>query len=139
MADSLTLVRESYGRCTLDNDFFEDFYEIFMSSSPEIKPFFARTDMSKQRQLLREGISFMLLFAQKNEGGKLAIKNIGVLHDRDHVDVRPDLYRLWIDSLLKCIEKHDSRFNTEIKDAWEEILKPGIDRFIEMYEPRRDS
>ena len=134
MADALQTVRESYGRCTLQKAFFEDFYDIFMSSSPEIKPFFSRTDMTKQRQLLREGISFMLLYAQKNEGGKLAINNIGQLHDQNHVNVRPNLYRLWIDSLLKCIEKHDNRFTEDVRRAWEEILKPGIDRFVDVYE-----
>lgn len=137
MADSLTMVRESYGRCSLQKEFFEDFYEIFMSSSPEIKPYFVKTDMSKQRQLLREGIAFMLLYAQKNAGGMLAINNIGELHNTENVNVRPDLYRHWIGSLMQCIEKHDARFSEEVRTAWEEILKPGIDRFVDMYHPEK--
>ncbi|MCB1174345.1 MAG: hypothetical protein KDK39_12305 [Leptospiraceae bacterium] len=135
--NTLAIVRESYGRCAMQATFFEDFYETFMRSSPEIMPFFDKTNMAKQRQLLREGISFMILFADNNAGGEMAIEHIGKIHDVKHVNVRPELYPLWINSLLECIGKHDKHHNEEIRDAWKAVLDIGIRRFIAMYRPQK--
>ena len=129
----LKSVRESYGRCALDREFFDKFYVNFMGSSPEIPPFFTKTDMHKQKQLLREGISYMLLFADGSDGGTIAINKIGVIHDEKHVKVKPELYPLWINSLLKTIAEHDHRFNDELKEKWKTVLAEGIKRFTEMF------
>ncbi len=131
--DTLSIVRESFGRCALHRDFFDDFYDVFMNSSPEIRPFFARTDMTKQKQLLREGISYMILFADQNKGGQLAIEMVAGIHDRRHISVRPDLYRFWVESLLAVVRKHDVRCTEEIIRAWEGVVQRGIARFVEVF------
>ena len=65
--NTLAIVRESYGRCAMQATFFEDFYETFMRSSPEIMPFFDKTNMAKQRQLLRELRQCCTELRQKDE------------------------------------------------------------------------
>ena len=47
-------VMQSYGRCCASPSFFDDFYVTFLASSPAIREKFARTDMTAQKQLLRE-------------------------------------------------------------------------------------
>jgi hemoglobin-like flavoprotein len=131
--DTLAIVRESFGRCALDREFFNDFYDVFMNSSPEIRPMFSRTDMAKQKQLLREGIAYMILFADQNKGGQLAIEMVAEIHDRQHVGVRPDLYRFWVESLLTVVRKHDARCTDEIVRAWEGVVQRGIARFVEVF------
>ena len=133
----LAKVRESYGRCVLSDTFFEDFYDSFMGSSSEIRAYFSKTDMAKQRSLLREGISFMLLYAGQKSSGKIAIEHIGKIHDNEHINVRPELYPLWVESLLKCVEKHDKYFDEEVRAAWKEILEPGINHFKDVYIPKK--
>jgi len=130
----IDIVRQSYGRCALAEGFFDDFYDTFMNSSPQISPYFASTNMTKQKQLLREGISFMILFAEQHRSGVMAIDHIGALHDKDHVNVSPDLYRLWTSSLVKTIAKHDRRFDADTERAWDDVLSRGIRRFVELYQ-----
>ena len=131
--EHIDIARSSLGRCALHPDFFQDFYDTFFESSPEIAKFFANTDMEKQKELLRKGISFMLMFAANHPGGKLAIDRIGEIHDPRHHNVRPELYARWTESLLATIEKYDRRFDENVRAAWHKALQPGLDRFIELY------
>ena len=41
-------------------DFAETFYEAFMSASPAIAPFFAKTEFARQRTLLRDSVYLMV-------------------------------------------------------------------------------
>ncbi len=131
--NALQTARESYGRCALAPNFFQDFYDTFFASNAEIPQIFSKTDMRKQQDLLREGISFLLLYGAANENGKLAIDRIGKLHDDKHVNVKPDMYRFWVQSLLENIEKHDPRYTPEVRQAWEETIAKTINRFTELY------
>jgi hypothetical protein len=55
-------VSQSYGRCCLSSGFFDDFYQTFFNSSPRVRAKFANTDMAKQKSLLRDGITYMIMF-----------------------------------------------------------------------------
>ena len=74
-----------------------------------------------------------MLYGAANENGKLAIDRIGKLHDDKHVNVKPDMYRFWVQSLLENIEKHDPRYTPEVRQAWEETIAKTINRFTELY------
>ena len=50
------IVMQSYGRCCASASFFDDFYQQFLQSSPEVRAKFTNTDMPAQKLLLRQGI-----------------------------------------------------------------------------------
>lgn len=127
------LMEESFGRCVLKKEFFSDFYNTFFASSPDIPPYFNKTNMTKQYELLREGLSFIILFDSGNTSGKLAIDRVGRLHDVDQVNVRPEHYKYWVDSLVKTVEKFDHRYTPEVGRVWEETAQKAIRRFVELY------
>jgi len=131
--EEINKVRSSYGRCVNNPAFFEAFYDIFVNSHPEIKPMFKNTDMDKQKGLLKQGISYMFLFAKKSSVGVSAIKRLATMHDKDHLAVKPDLYAFWVNSLISTVEKHDKEFTSETKTLWENVLTPGIKEFKAMY------
>ena len=133
MPEKLETVKESFGRCALKKGFFDDFYSNLQASSPEIPPYFTDVDMDKQKRNLREGISFMLLFAEQNDSGKLAIDKVASVHDSRNINVRPELYRYWVGALIETIKKYDHRFTEEVEKNWEEILQISIKRFVELY------
>ncbi|HEX9758533.1 MAG TPA: hypothetical protein VGB26_12180 [Nitrospiria bacterium] len=54
--------KESYARCISNPNFINRFYEIFMASHPDIKSLFKNTDWDKQMELLKKGVSMMILF-----------------------------------------------------------------------------
>ena len=123
----------SFGRCTLKKDFFEDFYNDFINRSPEIKTMFTNTNMTKQRQLLKDGISYMIMFAKKSATGTAKMEQIAQLHDRQHFNVRPELYALWLDALLDTVKRHDPQYTPEISKSWIATMNMGLDLFKKQY------
>ncbi|KXS53730.1 MAG: globin [Pseudomonadota bacterium] len=118
------LVFQSYGRCCRNDAFFIDFYDYFMSSSEVIKNRFINTDMAAQRHLLRNGIMQLILHARGMSDRKL--RALGESHNRNHYDIKPEWYDLWLSSLLKTVRKHDPEHTQTLESAWVEVLTPGI-------------
>jgi hemoglobin-like flavoprotein len=119
----------SYGRCLKAKDFWGDFYDIFLASSPEIGRMFQSTDIEKQKKIINSSLNFVLMYA-KDPSSAFAnneLNKIGVTHDNTHRNVRPDMYRLWIDSLVQAVKKNDGeRFTPELEKSWREVLEPAI-------------
>lgn len=89
MTDDKDLVQRSYGACCLSPMFFDDFYDAFLASSSEIAGKFVNTDMTKQKQLLRDDISFMILFYSGAVSGRMKVKRLGESHAQDRMDIKP--------------------------------------------------
>ncbi len=119
------LVFQSYGRCCRKDEFFVDFYDFFMSSSDTIRNRFLKTDMEAQRHLLRNGIMQLILHARGMSDRKL--RALGESHNRNHYDIKPEWYTLWLEALLKTVRQHDPDYTPELGKAWREVLNPGID------------
>ncbi|WP_372964977.1 globin domain-containing protein [Marinobacter sp.] len=125
------LVFQSYGRCCRKDDFFVDFYEFFMSSSDAIRNRFAQTDMEAQRHLLRHGVMQIILVARGMSDRKL--RDLGESHSRHKYDIQPEWYGLWEEALLKTVRVHDPEYTPQLRQAWKEVLKPGIDLIRDAY------
>lgn len=124
-------VFQSYGRCCRDERFFEDFYNIFMSKSDEIRAMFDNTDMVEQRRLLRAGISWLIMYARGAPGQKL--RDLGHSHNREGYNVRPAWYEIWLDSLVEAVALHDPEYDEALGRQWREVLRPGIDLMRNVY------
>jgi hemoglobin-like flavoprotein len=118
-------VMQSYGRCCASTSFFDDFYASFLASSPAVRDKFVKTDMVAQKQLLRAGILNLVMFARGMPNTKL--QALGKSHSRAHLDIRPELYDLWIAALLKTIRQHDRQLEQLDLEAWQVVLNKGID------------
>lgn len=120
----------SYGRCCNDA-FFEDFYQTLMGKSEEIRAMFANTDMAEQRRLVRAGLMWLIMYAQGSEGSK--IEHLARTHNRHHMNVHPNYYAYWVDSLMETVAQYDPQFDSTLEKAWRETLKPGIDMMKDGY------
>lgn len=118
------LVMQSYGRCCASPSFFDDFYRHFLASSPQIRAKFAETDMPAQKLLLRQGILNLVMYARGMSDSKL--RALGESHSRTRLDIRPELYDLWLDALLLTVSSHDGQFGPALREAWREVLGKGI-------------
>lgn len=136
MATDHELVKASYGRCCLAPGFFDSFYATFVASSPVVRDKFRKTDMARQKGLLREGITFMILFAGGSAMAAGKIKALGESHAKTRLDIAPALYPLWIDSLLIAVAKHDPQHTKEMDDAWRRTMAKGIGVMQSMYESK---
>ncbi|MBD3814369.1 MAG: globin [Betaproteobacteria bacterium] len=118
-------VMQSYGRCCASAAFFDEFYATFLASSPAVREKFVKTDMVAQKQLLRAGILNLVLFARGMPDTKL--RALGQSHSRAGLDIRPELYDLWVEALLKTIGQHDRQLEQADLQAWRLVLNKGID------------
>ncbi len=116
-------VMQSYGRCCASPDFFDSFYRHFLASSPLIREKFVDTDMSAQKQLLRQGILNLVMHARGMPDTKL--RALGASHSRHGFDIRPELYELWREALLRTIGEHDPQCCVNTREAWREVLNKG--------------
>ena len=123
----------SYGRCTLSPSFFDDFYEELMQSSPDIKNKFTGLDMAKQKSLLKEGISFLLMLNKGSDVAKRKISALAGTHSKDHQNIEPWMYDHWKASLLKTVKAHDPKIDDALLESWDLALQGGIKMLIEKY------
>ena len=127
------LVQQSYGACCLSPKFFDDFYAAFLASSSEIAGKFVNTDMNRQKQLLRDGITFMIMFYNGTAVGQMKVKRLGESHAQDRMDIKPQWYDLWVNALMKTIAQHDSKFSPALDRAWRTVLSKGIESMRRQY------
>ena len=133
MSSDKQLVTRSYGTCCIAPEFFNDFYDNFASASPKIGEKFKQTDMARQKKLLREGITYMVMFADGSSIAERKVRGLGESHSQSRLDIEPGLYELWVNALLKTIAKHDKAFNPELDKAWRRVLGKGIELMKSMY------
>ncbi len=124
-------VMQSYGRCCASPAFFNDFYQAFLASSPLIRAKFVNTNMTAQKQLLRQGILNLVMYARGMPDTKL--RALGASHSRAKLDIAPELYGFWLDALLQTIKLHDPECTAQIIRDWREVLGKGIEVITSHY------
>lgn len=127
-------VKASFARCAaLGDEFFDSFYASLVDRETAIGQMFAETDMQRQNQLIQDGIAQLIAYAEGNATAETHIRALGRSHSRHFINVPPDFYPLWVDSLLTALREHDPKFNSQLADEWKKVIAPGIALMISMY------
>ena len=123
----------SFQRCMIHRRFFDLFYDDFLNSSVEVQQKFQRTDFARQKRALR--LSFLLVMdAVVHKTNDFSVlEPTAISHSRAKADIRPHLYDLWLDSLLRTVKSCDSRYSAETERLWREAFKPAIDYIVSKY------
>jgi hemoglobin-like flavoprotein len=123
----------SFGRCCIQPDFFDRFYEIFVDSHPGIAPMFAETNMKRQKELLRHGITTaLMMISGKSKSAEQTLLRIARSHGPEgSVHVGADLYPFWRDSLIACVREFDEEFTPELEREWREAVNRVIQFILE--------
>lgn len=128
MTDKSRDVMASYHRCRRDPQFVDSFYELFLAMSPEIARMFGQTDFTIQKLMLRESLLELLCFDQGVSGTREEIERLGRRHQT--LEVKPEMYVMWLDALCAAIQKHDPDYTPELEQRWRAALQRGIDVMI---------
>ncbi len=126
-------VRDSFKRCEAAGDFAETFYGVFLDSSPEVGPLFSNTDFSKQRKLLRASVAMLVAQDIDHPKARETLERIGQSHSQRELDVKPELYEIWLNSLCQTVQKMDPDFDAELERAWRDRMRPGIELITSLY------
>ncbi len=124
--ESHEAVQASYDRCQAAGDFFQTFYDIFLAKSPEIASKFAQTDFTKQKNLIKASVAMMIRLGTGNANARSIIEKVGDTHCRTALDIQPELYELWLNSLCEAIQRHDTAYTPELETQWRENMQEGI-------------
>jgi len=106
---------------------------VLMDSDIEIRQKFANTDFDKQRKLLRKALLSAITFSA---GGTVARERLEVIrtsHNRMHLDIRPEFYPVWVDSLVKSVSVCDPKYSGRLDADWRAVLQPTVDFLISGY------
>lgn len=126
-------IKASFDRCEATGDFAETFYELFLDSSPEIAPHFSQTNFVKQKKLLR-GTVYILVTRNPGEAeARNTLERIGDSHNRSNLNIRPELYELWLNSLCKTVERLDPNWTPELDAIWRKSMRPAIEVITSLY------
>lgn len=127
------VVNMQFGGCALNPKFFEDFYQDFTSQSAEIRAKFAGTDMKAQKDALRNGLTFLIMFATGKHIAIDKLDRLGKTHARTGYNIRPEMYPLWINALIRTVARHTHEFDTASDKAWRHVLQLGVNRITSWY------
>jgi len=133
MNQSYEEVLDSYHRCEAAGGLFDTFYDIFFAKSPEIPPKFAETDMQRQKQNVMASVLMALRLAAGDEVARQYISELAESHNRQHHDIKPELYELWLDALCESIKKHDPQFTPKLEQQWREAMRPAVELMTAAY------
>jgi hemoglobin-like flavoprotein len=114
-------------------DFFERFYDNFMTSSSEVRALFKNTDLARQKKMLHDSIVHLARFSQYKRAGTHTQK-LAQRHGKHDLDVQPQLYDTWLDALVATVKERDSEFDDDIELAWRMKLAPGIEYMKGKYD-----
>ena len=97
------LFDESYGRILSreigGQGFFLAFYDHFLAASPEVAETFRHTDMARQQSMLKKAFYHLLTFYASSHADYY-LHEVAVSHGREHLDIAPRLYDLWLEALI---------------------------------------
>jgi hemoglobin-like flavoprotein len=134
-AEHVKVFLASLKRCLGTPGFLESFYEGFIASSDEVREKFRHTDLKRQARMLEDSL-YVLAVAVQGEDNSPArgdLPRIARRHSRQDLDIRPELYDLWLGCLLEAARRHDPQLTPETEEAWRTALASGIEYMRSRY------
>jgi hemoglobin-like flavoprotein len=123
--DAIERTRESLGRCVKCETFLQRFYELFMSSSPEVAELFRNTDFERQKRVLRDSLYVMLVAAGTTKGpAHDEVERLARLHK--DIGVTHEMFTLWLEALIEAAREHDTHFTEQLEKDWRRSLSGPI-------------
>jgi hemoglobin-like flavoprotein len=129
------LFLQSLTRCLAAPAFLEGFYDRFVGSSDEVREKFRGVDLKRQVRMLQDSLYVSAVAVQGEEGSPArgALPWLAARHSRKDLDIRPELYDLWIACLIETARTHDAQFGPEVESAWRETLTQVADYMKARY------
>jgi hemoglobin-like flavoprotein len=126
------LFNDSIERCSCSPDFLRRFYTLFLASSDTVAKKFEHTDLRKQARMLKTSL-YIMMSASCGSEQIVHLERLAKLHSRAELDIKPELYDLWLDRLVQAVKEFDPMFDPQTETAWRRALQPGIEFMKSRY------
>ena len=105
--------------------FFDAFYDRFIKASPEVAKHFSKTDMERQKMMLKKSFYSLFTFYTTNITDDY-LERIAERHGQKELNINPKLYDLWLEKLVDTVKEFDPEFDKDVELAWRLVLCTGI-------------
>lgn len=126
------LFNDSIERCSSRPEFLSRFYTLFLASSDTVARKFEHTDLRAQARMLKTSL-YMMMSATYESERVVHLERLARRHSRSELDIKPELYDLWLDRLVQAVKEFDPMFDMETEMAWRRVLQPGIEFMKSRY------
>lgn len=133
MYEADSICRESLRRCNANPKFLDIFYDKFISSSEKVAEKFVKVDLEKQKQVLKRSLRMLIMSGRGDDTAVMFLRQIAERHSRRDLNIEPELYTPWLESLIATVRQVDGECSPEVEQAWREVLQHGIDYMIAEY------
>ncbi|MFT3693182.1 MAG: CBS domain-containing protein [Kofleriaceae bacterium] len=123
----------SMDRCLEHAGFVEAFCTRFLATSSDIRAKFAGGDIAKQHAALTSGFRYATDVALGKPGALGHLTEEAALHDHHHRDIRPEMYALWLESLIATVRETDARCDLVTEHAWRIMMGNVISYMTRRY------
>jgi len=127
------LFLQSVGRCVANELFLPEFYSRFVGASEEIQARFRFTDFDQQYVMLRRSLELCAGATSGDPESMREINERAVTHDRDHLNIKPEFYDIWLETIIDTARIHDSQWNEAVEAAWQRILGHVVKHMLRKY------
>ena len=124
---------DSLERCTSGRRFLDRFYELFVSSSPEVAAKFANTDFRVQKAAVKVSFYMIMSSIEQKPEGNVHLERIAARHSRKGLDIGPHLYDQWLECLIQAVRECDPELCDETEQAWRRVMRVGIEFLKSKY------
>ncbi len=125
----IELFSDSYERCCAQSVFMDLFYQYFISSSDEIQAKFQITNMERQKRMMLSSLGLAMQAYLTPD----RLSHIAKTHSQSQYDIEAHLYDNWLEALIDAAKDVDEFFNSDIENAWREVMRPCIEYMIKHY------
>ena len=128
-----SLFLESLARCEAKYGFVPTFYDHFLAQSDVIRDKFADTDFTQQNRMLLRSLKLSSGAINGEQAALQELTQRAETHNRHHLDIKPELYELWLDALIKTASEFDDQWSEKIETDWRDILGSVIHHMTKRY------
>ncbi len=75
----------------------------------------------------------MIRFPLEDKRTQNTLAMVAKTHKEDNLNIKPELYNLWLDSLCETVKKHDPEFTSGLEALWTEHMQEAINIILAEY------
>lgn len=90
--------------------------------------------MHHQKMMLHASLYMIMLAAQNNDAAFVYLERVAKRHSKSALDIKPELYDIWLETLIETVSEIDTIFNANVENAWREVMNYGIAYMKSQYD-----
>ena len=124
--------RRSRGNAVNGVPFRDAFLDNLLRSSPEVAQKIVRGDLEAFRVTLMLSIDHLARYYMSSEPSAI-LQGATRRQSQLERNIEPHLYEFFLQALLLTVQRYDPKYNEEVGEAWEVVLRPGLEYMKRMY------